>query len=205
MVMFYHPLSKGNLRNYNLGQTLSYPKKIGTILREADLVSQNKIDLALQVKQHYSHLLLGEILAMQGFLKPETADFFVEEWSNLLQQKYREPLGYYLQKAALLQPEDIGNILEEQRQTGVRFGTVAVLQGLIKSTTLDFFLINLFPHKSADSPFINLRSSRRSKSKYSRFRETTSSTAHDSIDDSWQDVEIDNTEILPPSKFFIRG
>ena len=165
--MFYHPLSKGNLRNPQI-YAVRHRAKIGAILREADLVSENQVELALQVKEHYSHLLLGEILAMQGWLKSETADFFVEEWSNLLEQRYREPLGYYLQQAALLQPEDIEVILEEQIQTGVRFGTIAVLQGFIKSTTLDFFLMNLFPRQFGDSPFVNLRTSSRVKPRSSR-------------------------------------
>jgi len=195
--MFYHPHSKGNLSDFSAHLAVKRRQKIGAILREADLVSEHQIELALQVKGYSSNLLFGEILAMQGWLKPETADFFVEEWTHLLKQKYREPLGFYLQQAALLEQEDIELILEEQTQTGVRFGTVAVLQGLIKSTTLDFFLMNLFPQKFQDSPFINMQSSRRVKPKYSRPRSIISSDFHDYSDYQPQTSEIDDIE---PSK-----
>ncbi|MEM9271643.1 MAG: hypothetical protein AAGA80_01585 [Cyanobacteria bacterium P01_F01_bin.143] len=196
--MFYHPPSKGSLG----GSSAHYlarvrQQKIGDILREADLVSQHQVELALQVKEHYSNLLFGEILAMQGWLKSETADFFVEEWSNLLKQKYREPLGYYLQQAALLELEDVETILEEQTQTGVRFGTVAVLQGFIKSTTLDFFLMNLFPKEFQHSPFVNMRSSRRAKSRYSRPKSVITSGFRDYSNYQPQTSEIDEVE---PSK-----
>ena len=197
--MFYHSRSKANLRYPQIHPASRHHQKIGSLLREADLVSSSQIELALQAKQKYSHLRLGEIIAMQGWLKPETADFFVEEWSNLLQKRYREPLGYYLQQAALLESADVETILEEQIQTGVRFGTVAVLQGFIKSTTLDFFLINLFPHQSADSPFINMRTSRIAKQKYSRLRAAKLSDSHHRLNSRWQNSEIEKIE---PSKIF---
>ncbi|MGL5943693.1 MAG: hypothetical protein ACRC2S_25660 [Waterburya sp.] len=47
-------------------------------------------------------------------------------------------------------------ILAEQKSTGVRFGTVAVFQGFLKSTTLDFFLANLFPEELHRSPLIHM-------------------------------------------------
>ena len=197
--MFYHPRSKGNLRGSKPHLALRRQQKIGTVLREADLVSSSQIELALQAKQQYSHLRLGEIIAMQGWLKPETADFFVEEWVNLLKQRYREPLGYYLQQAALLEQEHVEAILEEQIQTGVRFGTVAVLQGFIKSTTLDFFLMHLFPKQLGDSPFANMRSSRKVKQRYSRSRSTISPHFNNHANSRWQTSEIDEME---PSKIF---
>lgn len=199
--MFYHPLSKSNLRN-SQPDAMRYQPKIGDILREADLVSEHQVELALQAKEHYSHLLLGEILAMQGWLKPETADFFVEEWSNLLKKRYREPLGYYLEQAALLESKDIEAILEEQIQTGVRFGTVAVLKGLIKSTTLDFFLMNLFPQQLGDSPFTNLRTSRIIKPRYSRAKSSRSSNLKDDSNYRRRISEIDDIE---PSKIIWIG
>lgn len=200
--MFYHPPSKGNLSDSTAYLALKRQQKIGVILREADLVSQRQVELALQAKRHYSNLLLGEILAMQGWLKPETADFFVEEWSNVVKQRCREPLGYYLQQAALLEQEDIDQILEEQIQTGVRFGTVAVLQGFIKSTTLDFFLMNLFPQKLADSPFANMRSSRTVKPGYSRPKSVVSSNFNDYSHYYRENSETDEVE---PSKIIWIG
>jgi hypothetical protein len=132
------------------------PKRIGSILQEADLVSLSQVERALQSKERYPHLRLGELLAMHGWVKSETADFFVQDWSNVLRNKERDPLGCYLKQAALLDRNQIELILAEQRKTGIRFGTVAVLQGLLKSTTLDFFLSHLFPEELNVSPFLNM-------------------------------------------------
>jgi hypothetical protein len=131
-------------------------KTLGEILREADLVSSWQIESALQDKIKYPDLRIGEILAQKKLLKPETADFFAQDWSRAVIESDKHALGYYLQQAAILDRQQIDLILAQQRVSGVRFGTVAVLQGFLKSTTLDFFLANLFPEESAVSPFINL-------------------------------------------------
>lgn len=131
-------------------------KRIGTILREADLVSIHQLDLALKDQANFPNLRLGEILAMRGWIKSETADFFVQNWSSIVKEKNRQPLGYYLVESGLLKPEQIKTILQEQESTGIRFGTIAVMQGLLKSTTLDFFLNNLFPVESTVSPFVTM-------------------------------------------------
>jgi hypothetical protein len=89
-------------------------------------------------------------------LKPETADFFAQDWTKAVIESDKQALGYYLQQAAILDREQVALILAQQRVSGVRFGTVAVLQGFLKSTTLDFFLANLFPEELSVSPFINL-------------------------------------------------
>ena len=127
------------------------PKLLGAILQEASLVSTPQIQLALQDQSYYPDLRLGEIVAMRGWIKQETADFFAQNWLELLQQRTRKPLGYYLQESALLEEKHIAAILKEQRITGVRFGSVAVLQGLLKSQTLDFFLMHLFPREFSKS------------------------------------------------------
>jgi hypothetical protein len=131
-------------------------KTLGEILQEADLVSSRQIDSALQDKTHYPDLRIGEILAYKKLIKPETADFFVQDWTKAVIESEKNALGYYLNQAAILDSKQIELILAEQRASGVRFGTVAVFQGFIKSTTLDFFLTNLFPQESQVSPFINM-------------------------------------------------
>lgn len=131
-------------------------KLLGTVLQEADLVSSRQIESALAVQACQPELRLGEILAQQGFIKPETADFFARDWSKIVVQPDKNALGYYLRQAAILNSAQIELILAEQRATGVRFGTVAVLQGFLKSTTLDFFLANLFPEELHVSPFVNM-------------------------------------------------
>ena len=131
-------------------------KTIGEILLEADLVSAYQIESALQDKMQHPELRIGEILAQKNIVKPETADFFAQDWSKVVIEPEKNALGYYLKQAAILDNAQIEVILSEQRTTGVRFGTVAVFQGFIKSTTLDFFLANLFPHELNVSPFVNM-------------------------------------------------
>ncbi|MEM6614580.1 MAG: hypothetical protein AAF652_20525 [Cyanobacteria bacterium P01_C01_bin.72] len=132
-------------------------KMLGEILQEADLVSSWQIEAALQDKLQYPHLKLGEILAQKELVKLTTADFFVQDWTKAVMESKKNVLGYYLQQAAILDSEQIEFILAQQKISGVRFGTVAVLQGFLKSTTLDFFLANLFPEELGVSPFINMR------------------------------------------------
>ena len=133
-------------------KNLIQPKSLGMVLQEAHLVSLPQIELALRDQIYYPYLRLGEILAIRGWIKQETADFFAQDWWTLTKQSTRKPLGYYLQKSALVEEKQIEAILEEQRLTGIRFGSVAVLQGLLNSQTLDFFLNYLFP-KEAGAPF----------------------------------------------------
>ena len=133
-------------------------KPLGEILQEADLISSFQLETALSSQILYPELKIGEILAQDGFIKPETADFFVDQWSKVILEREKNALGYYLQKAGILSPEQIETILAEQQSTGIRFGTVAVFQGFLKSTTLDFFLANLFPEEMHKSPFINMYS-----------------------------------------------
>jgi hypothetical protein len=125
---------------------------LGEILREADLVTEAQIQVALQ-DQKYSPLPLGEILVVRGWLEQETVDFFAESWPRMVQTRARRPLGYYLQQAYLLREDQVNLILEEQRKLGIRFGSVAVLKGWIKQKTLDYFLDNLIPEAKTSSAF----------------------------------------------------
>lgn len=127
---------------------------LGTILQEADLISSPQLQLALQDQSYYQEMRIGEILALRGWLKQETADFFAEEWVTLVTNHERYPLGFYLQKAALLNEEQINEIICEQKQCLLRFGAVAVLKGWVKQNTLHFFLQNLFPHEVQASHFL---------------------------------------------------
>ena len=97
----------------------------------------------------------GEILALRGWIGQETADFFAEEWLNIINQQRKHPLGFYLKKASLLNDTQIELILEEQKKNFLRFGTTAVIKGFLKQNTVDFFLENLFPHQASASPFRN--------------------------------------------------
>jgi hypothetical protein len=64
------------------------------------------------------------------------------------------PLGYYFEKSGLLTREQINSILEEQKHLWIKFGSVAVIKGLLQENTVNFFLNNLFPRALSESPYI---------------------------------------------------
>ncbi|WP_036478675.1 hypothetical protein [Myxosarcina sp. GI1] len=174
------------------------PKLIGRVLLEADLVSPPQLDVALHDRLAYPDFRLGEILAMRGWLKSETADFFAEDWLELTRKQIRKPLGYYLQKSALLETKHIETILKEHKHTGVRFGTVAVLQGLLKSKTLDFFLTYLFPQEVNASPLLSKhqpnynieQQSTRENSNLKGFENIYENQENISLTESFEETEI---------------
>ena len=146
-------------------------KPIGKLLTEAGLVSKTQVELALQDQKNFPDLRLGEIMVRRGWINAQTADFFVEDWSNIINAENRKPLGEYLAQSAILEAQQIEEILEKQKDTGVRFGAIAVMQGLLRSITLDFFLDNLFPHESSTSPFISMNSSKSHQVSYDQDEE----------------------------------
>ena len=120
-------------------------KPIGEILQEAGLITSPQLEVALRDQAYNRDMLLGEILALRGWIKQDTADFFVREWFKLLNKRVDRPIGFYLKRAGLLTEQDIKFILLEQNKYSLRFGDTAVKQGLIKPTTVNFFVQNLFP------------------------------------------------------------
>lgn len=137
-------------QHQKIKQMPSY-QRLGTVLQQASLISAAQLELALKDQTQYSCLRIGEILALRGWLKQETIDFFAEQWTTLQDQKREQPLGYYLKEAALLDEEQISKILTEQGKLSLRFGATAVLKGWLNQTTLDFFLKHLFYEHQSDS------------------------------------------------------
>ncbi|MDJ0581205.1 hypothetical protein [Crocosphaera sp.] len=128
---------------------------LGEILRDADLITEAQLQTVLRDQQEYKDQKIGEILALRGWLKQETVDFFAEEWTSCLQQGPKYPIGEYLKQASLLKQKDIEYILELQQKIPVKFGEIAVHQELIKETTLNFFLDNLFGQASINTLFLS--------------------------------------------------
>lgn len=126
-------------------------KPIGEILAEADLITRPQLEVALRDQIYNDNMLLGEILALRGWIKQDTADFFVREWFKIVNQRIEHPIGFYLNKAGLLSEEDIQKILAEQRKKSLRFGDTAVQKGLLKPSTVNFFLQNLYPSQLQNS------------------------------------------------------
>ncbi|MEL6930049.1 MAG: tetratricopeptide repeat protein [Cyanobacteria bacterium J06600_6] len=114
---------------------------LGAVLQQAGLVSAEQISQALkQQKQIDSNLRIGEILAIQGRIAPETANFFAEVWDSAVAEQPKRPIGQYLKQAALLDEQQIQAILAEQKHSQSKFGELAIAKGWLKRPTLDFFL-----------------------------------------------------------------
>ena len=118
-------------------------KPLGRVLEQAGLISNFQIRTALEIQSQDARVKFGEILVRQGILKQKTVDFFAEQWPELLQQPKTQPLGYYLQKAALIEPQQIETLLIEQKETGMLWGELVVEKGWLKFKTLNFFLQHL--------------------------------------------------------------
>jgi Pentapeptide repeats (8 copies) len=142
-------LLKGTVASYYYMSKLDN-QPIGEILQQAYLISSAQIDVALRDQQRYQELNLGElkigeILALRGWLRQETTEFFIYKWHDFLKQKHRQPLGYYLYEAGLLSEQQIRYLLEEQQKlpTKLRLGELAYLEGWLSLKTIDYFVKNL--------------------------------------------------------------
>ena len=124
-------------------------KKLAKILQQAGLVSATQIETAYRIKKQQPNLSLREILILQEWIEPATADFFVEQWSSLAARPPQKPIGQYLQQAGLLNERQIKILLATQQQTQLKFGELAVQKKWIGQATIDFFLQHLTPSQSA--------------------------------------------------------
>ncbi|MEO0356375.1 MAG: hypothetical protein AAF268_16265 [Cyanobacteria bacterium P01_A01_bin.3] len=122
--------------------------KIGELLVTAGLLSEARVQVALLDKNMSDgQYRTGEILAMRGWVQQETTDFFVDVLPKLATTPSRLPLGEYLTLAHLLTSDQVDALLKEQKQCGVRLGSLAVMHGWIPQRTLDFLLEVLFPER----------------------------------------------------------
>ncbi|NJN72132.1 MAG: hypothetical protein HC799_04610 [Limnothrix sp. RL_2_0] len=122
---------------------------IGQLLQQAGLISENQLDLALQNQKipGYEELNLGEILALRGWVKQETSDFFASRWQQIItamkDKTDLSKLGIYLAEAHLLTKEQVIEIIQQQKQNKIPFSRLVVEKGYLKQQTLDFFLQHL--------------------------------------------------------------
>lgn len=134
---------------------------IGQLLVKAGLISENQLNLALQNQSipGYEDLRLGEILALRGWVKQETVDFFAARWEQLLvhiqMTGHHQKIGDYLTDARLLTREQVVAILREQQTQPTMFGQLAVAQGYLKQQTVDFFAEHLLVQKAKKNPMDN--------------------------------------------------
>ncbi|MGB7416150.1 MAG: hypothetical protein WA902_18245, partial [Thermosynechococcaceae cyanobacterium] len=111
-------------------------QRLGEVLHNADLISQAQIEVVLHDQKQHIELRFGEILALRGWLKQETSDFFAEQWQELIRSTPKTLIGRYLRQAGLLNEGQVEAILEEQTHSGYKFGALVVLHGWVKQQTL---------------------------------------------------------------------
>ena len=131
-------------------------KPVGQVLKQAGLISINQLELALKEQSLNQQILIGEILATRGWIKRETVDFFVNCLPDLIQTKQKQPIGYYLKQAGLLSEHQVQYILslQNQEQSWIRFGKLAVINNLLEQETLDFFLGNICTKSYLDRVYL---------------------------------------------------
>lgn len=145
---------------------MSFPENkipLGAVLQQAGLVTADLVQEALQQQRQLDNSLkIGEILASWGYIRPQTADFFAEDWFNLIKSESKQPIGQYLKQAALLNEQQIQSILTQQKQSHLKFGELAIARGWLKPVTLDFFLRYLSPQSPQETQPQSLRNQVRS-------------------------------------------
>ena len=132
-------------------------KPIGQVLKQAGLISSDQLELALIYQSLNQQMSIGEILALQGWIKRETVEFFVDRLPSLIKNKQKRPLGHYLEQAGLLSDRQVKYLLslQSQEQSWTRFGKLAVINNLLKQETLDFFLGNICTKSYLDRVYLS--------------------------------------------------
>ena len=126
---------------------------LGVVLQQAGLVSAVRFKQAIEIQKISNKDKISDVLASEGDISQETADFFAEQWFKLVEEKPNRPIGQYLKQAGLLNDRQIQTILEEQKRTESRFGELAIAKGWLKQATVDFFL-----HYLATEPNVKRKS-----------------------------------------------
>ncbi len=116
---------------------------LGQVLVEAGLITASQVSLVLDAQANGQNMRFGEILAEWGWVSQETVDFFAEQLPQLAREVNKQPIGYYLKAAKLLNDEQINTILAEQNHIQLRFGEIAVRNGWVKQKTVDSVLYYL--------------------------------------------------------------
>lgn len=138
---------KFNLYNspfIRLGSDMAFPQwqmpLLGQILQDAGLLNPEQVRQVLSIQHQGQNLRFGEIVTDLGWLSQETIDFFAEQLPQISLNSQRQPLGYYLKAAKLLDDQQINLILSEQQQKHLRFGELAVEKKWLKQQTIDSIL-----------------------------------------------------------------
>ena len=113
---------------------------LGEILQQAGLLAPQDIRQALKIQGQYNNYRFGEILIQQGYLRPATVHFFVNDLPQLVHTDNKLRLGDYFNNAGLLNFEQITETLQQQSLTKRKFGEIITQKGWVNPKTLNWFV-----------------------------------------------------------------
>jgi len=108
-------------------------------LKEAGLISKAQIEIAQQDRLQHPNLELEEILTLRGWLKPKTLNFFANQIIELIKNSQTITLKEFIESAALLEPQQINNLIKLEEKTGINFDTLLIKSQSINKATISFF------------------------------------------------------------------
>ncbi|WP_036481161.1 WecB/TagA/CpsF family glycosyltransferase [Myxosarcina sp. GI1] len=113
---------------------------LGELLQQAGLLSSSQIRQTLRLQANSNCYRFGELVVRQGYLNSKTVDFFAAELPQLIEFDCQLRLGEYLNKAGLLDRDQVAEALEYQRLTEKKFGEIIIQKGWINLVTLKWFI-----------------------------------------------------------------
>lgn len=116
---------------------------LGMLLNHAGLLSDEELSLILKTQKEKNYeVKLGKITENFGLLSQETITFFAEELPQIIESNEIMRVGYYLQKAHLINPSQIEDLRQKQQElsTKKKLSKLIVEEGYISEKTLDWFI-----------------------------------------------------------------
>ncbi|GAB4216803.1 MAG: hypothetical protein OHK0012_19820 [Synechococcales cyanobacterium] len=117
----------------------SQHEKLGDLLEEASLISQQQLKAALH-EQHQNGFLLGEVLLQRQWVTWQALEFFTQHFFRNQAVTRKHLIGDYLVSAGLVTKEQLAEAMRIHRRQQVYFGFALVQQGYLKPQILNFFL-----------------------------------------------------------------
>jgi len=108
-------------------------KKIGEILEEQGLVSDEELNKALVLQKKHRNIPLGQILIKLGIITKEKLE---DVMGNFVESQSKKKVGEILLEQNYITEEQLHIALEDQRKTGGRIGEILLNKGFVKENDL---------------------------------------------------------------------
>lgn len=113
---------------------------LGQMLQQAGLISEDQIDRALNIQKQQPQQRFGEILVRQGWLKRETIEFFAQQLREIALADEKFPLGHYFRTAALIDDDQLSELLQQHPPTDWHLTQMAIEKGWLKQDTVSLIV-----------------------------------------------------------------